>query len=55
MVIAVTVAALSLSACGRKGSLQAPPGDEGPPPGEASQPDNKPEESKGFLLDFLIQ
>lgn len=53
-VVAVVGLSLALSACGRDGALQPPPGPEGPPP-EGAQPEPKPEEQRDFLLDFLIQ
>ncbi len=53
MIVGVLACALGLSACGRKGPLQPPPGDQDAAPEAAQKPE--PEEKKGFLLDFLIQ
>lgn len=53
IIVGIVVCALGLSACGRKGPLEPPPGVQDAPPEAAQKPE--PEEKKGFLLDFLIQ
>lgn len=55
IVIAAMVLGLGLSACGRKGPLAPPPGPDDVPEGQVQKQDPEPKESKGFLLDFLIQ
>jgi predicted small lipoprotein YifL len=52
--IAVLAAATTLSACGRKGPLEAPTGAVNPP-AQAGQPQTAPVEDKPFVLDGLIQ
>lgn len=55
IIVTVVAAALGLSACGRKGPLEPPPGSGEAPPEAAQKPAPEPEEKKSFLLDFLIQ
>ena len=54
IILGILVAGLGLSACGRKGPLEPPPGDVADAPDHAPEKP-EPEEKKSFLLDFLIQ
>lgn len=53
-IFALIASAIALSACGRKGPLEAPTGAVNPPP-QTGQPQSAPVEDKPFVLDGLIQ
>lgn len=53
-IAAITLVANALSACGRKGPLEAPTASVNPP-AQAGQPQPAPVEDKPFVLDGLIQ